>query len=67
MTDSEWRLDINPGFKTKIIRVGNSTVEIIRPLLDEKEEARRKNQVEDALRQFGRAMFAKEERSAIYE
>ena len=65
--DSEWRLDINPGYRTKIIRIGNSTAEIVRPLLDEKEAARRKSQAEDALRQFGRAIFAKEERSAIYE
>ena len=65
--DSEWRLDLNPGFKTKIIRIGPHTAEIVRPLLDEKEEARRKNQVEDTLQLFGKAMFANKERSAIYE
>lgn len=65
--ESEWRTDINPGFKTKIIRVGNHTAEINRPLLDEKEQARRENQVKDALRLFGKAIFANEERSAIYE
>lgn len=64
---SEWVTGIHPGYRTKIIQVGNSTVEINRPLLDEKEAAQRKSQVEDALRQFGRAMFAKEERSAMYE
>lgn len=57
MTDSEWRLDINPGYRTKIIRVGNSTVEINRPILDAAEQARRENQVIDALKIFGRGLY----------
>lgn len=56
MTDSEWRMDINPGYRTKIIRVGNSTVEINRPILDANEQARRENQVKDALIHFGRSV-----------
>lgn len=60
---SEWRLDINPGFKTKIIRIGNNTAEILRPLLDEKEEARRKKDVEAGLLVFAKEM----ERSVKHE
>ena len=56
MTDSEWRTDVHPGYRTKVIKVGNHTVEINRPILDEKEQARREQQVVDALRLFGRAM-----------
>lgn len=65
--DSEWRTDINPGYRTKILHIGPHTVEINRPILDAAEQARRENQVKDALRLFGKAMFANEERSAIYE
>lgn len=64
---TEWRTDINPGYRTKTIKIGNATVEINRPILDAAEQARRENQVKDALRLFGKAMFANEERSAIYE
>ena len=54
--ESEWRTDITPGFRTKIIRVGKHTVEINRPILDDKEQARREQQVVDALLLFGRTM-----------
>lgn len=65
--DSGWRTDIHPGYRTKVIRVGNATVEINRPILDANEQVRRENQVKDALRLFGKAMLANEERSANYE
>lgn len=54
--EDEWRTDVHPGYRTKVIKVGNHTVEINRPILDEKERARRELQVVDALRVFGRAM-----------
>ena len=53
---SDWRTDINPGYRTKIIQIGNATVEINRPILDAAEQARRENQVKDALKLFGRSM-----------
>ena len=53
---SEWRIDINPGYRTKTIKVGNATIEINRPILDAKEQARREKQVRDALIHFGRSM-----------
>ena len=53
---SMWRTDINPGYRTKIIQIGNATIEINRPILDASEQARRENQVKDALKLFGRSM-----------
>ena len=55
--ESEWRTDITPGFRTKIIRVGNHTVEINRPLLDAAEMARREAQVKQALEVFGKGVM----------
>lgn len=54
--DSEWVTGIHPGYRTKIIKVGNATVEINRPILDAAEQAKRERQVEDALRVFARGM-----------
>ena len=54
--DSEWRTDINPGYRTKILHFGPHTVEVNRPILEEKEQARREQQVMDALRVFGKSM-----------
>ena len=54
MSDSVWVTGIHPGYRTKIIKVGNSTVEINRPILDEKEQAKREEQVKQALRVFGK-------------
>ena len=53
MTDV-WRTDIHPGYRTKIVTVGNSTIEINRPLLDASEQARREREVKEALRLFGK-------------
>lgn len=58
----EWRDDIRPGYYTKVVKVGKATVEIHRPILTAEEQAKRENQVMDALRAFGRSM----ERSVIH-
>lgn len=55
--DSEWRTDINIGYRTKILHIGPHTVEINRPILDAKEQARREAQVKDALKIFGRCLY----------
>lgn len=54
--DSEWKTDIHPGYRTKIIRVGNHTAEINRPILTDEERRKRERQVVDALRVFGKEM-----------
>lgn len=45
-----WVTDIKEGYRTKTIQVGNCTVRIHKPILDEKERARREEQVIDALK-----------------
>lgn len=49
-----WTTDVHPGYRTKVIRVGNATIEIHRPILTEDERNKRENQVIDALKGFGK-------------
>ena len=56
MTESEWRTDINPGYRTKTIRVGNATIEINRPILAPEEQARAEAAVKQALMNFGKEL-----------
>lgn len=54
---SEWKTDVHPGYRTKVVRVGNCTVEINRPLLDAAEQAKREEQVRSALMGFGKGVL----------
>ena len=45
-----WATGAKDGHRTKIVQVGNCTVRIHRPILDEHEQSRREEQVRDALR-----------------
>ena len=54
MTTSEWTTDINPGYRTKTIKVGNCTIEINRPILTADEQAKREETVRQALRGFAK-------------
>ena len=54
---SEWKTDVHPGYRTKVVRVGNCTVEINRPLLDAEEYAKREEQVRSALMGFGKGVL----------
>ena len=56
MTESEWVTGIRDGYRTKIIRAGNATIVIHRPILTEEERIKRENQVIDALRGFGKGL-----------
>ena len=49
-----WTTNLNPGYRTKVIRVGNATIEIHRPILTDDERNKRENQVKDALKGFGK-------------
>ena len=51
---SEWTTDIRPGYRTKLLKVGNCTIEIHRPILTPEEQKRREGQVIDALKHFGK-------------
>jgi len=50
MTPADWVTGIKAGYETKTIQVGNCTVRIHSPILDDQERARREEQVRDALR-----------------
>lgn len=49
MTSDEWVTGVHPGYRTKVIRVGNATVEINRPILSSEEQAKREELVRQAL------------------
>ena len=51
---AEWVTGIHEGYRTKVIRVGNATVEINRPILSPDEQAKRERQVVEALKSFGK-------------
>ena len=50
----EWVTGIHEGYRTKVIRVGNATIEINRPILTPDEQAKREESVRQALRSFGK-------------
>ena len=56
MTESEWRTDINPGYRTRTIKVGNATIEINRPILSPEEQARREAIVIEAMKGIGKEL-----------
>ena len=51
---SEWRTDVHAGYRTKVVRTGNCTIEINRPILTPEEQKRREAQVIEALKHFGK-------------
>lgn len=53
---SEWVTGIREGYRTKVIKVGNATVEIHRPILTPEEQKRVEEQVIEALKRFGKDM-----------
>lgn len=55
--DGDWRTDINPGYRTKVIKTANATIEINRPILTEDERRRREETVIQALRAFGKEVL----------
>ena len=50
MPPAEWVTGIKDGYRTKTIQVGNCTVTVHRPILDEQERARAEERVRDALK-----------------
>lgn len=51
---TEWRTDVHAGYRTKVVKVGNCTVEINRPILTPEEQKRREARVIEALKCFGK-------------
>ena len=56
MTNDGWVTGINEGYRTKVIKYGNCTIEINRPILPADELARREEAVKQALMSFGRSV-----------
>ena len=54
---SEWVTGFREGYRTKTVKIGNVTVEINRPLLDAAEQAKREEQVKQALVGFGKGVL----------
>ena len=50
MTPVDWETGHKDGYRTKTMHIGNCTVTVHRPILDEQEQARAEEKVRDALR-----------------
>ena len=53
MTD-EWVTNVHEGYRTKVVTVGNCTIEINRPILTPEEQKKREDHVIEALKRFGK-------------
>ena len=51
---TEWRTDVHEGYRTKVVKVGNCTVEVNRPILTLEEQKRREDRVIEAMKRFGK-------------
>ena len=51
---SEWTTDVHEGYRTRVMKVGNCTIEINRPILTPEEQKKRENQIIEALKRFGK-------------
>ena len=61
MTETDgWVTGIHPGYRTKVIKTANATIEINRPILDEAERAKREEEVRQGLRTFLKERGARE-------
>ena len=49
-----WTTGIREGYRTKVIQVGNATVEIHRPILTDDERRKQEDNVTHALMGFGK-------------
>ena len=50
---TEWKTNVHDGYRTKVIKVGNCTVEINRPILTPEEQKKREGRLIEALKRFG--------------
>jgi hypothetical protein len=53
---SQWATNVHEGYRTKVIKVGNCTIEINRPILTPEEQARAEARVIEALKCFGKEL-----------
>ena len=57
MIQEGWSTGYHDGYYTKIIKVGNCTAEVNRPILTPEEQKRREQQVIEALKSFGKELY----------
>ena len=50
----EWTTNVHEGYRTKVIKVGNCTIEINRPILTPEEQKKREERIIEALKHFGK-------------
>ena len=63
---TEWRTDVKPGYRSKTLYLtDNVTVVVHRPILDEKERAKRERVVEHALTAYARSLAQREAASSF--
>ena len=51
--DPEWTTNVHEGYRTRVIKVGNCTIEINRPILTPEEQKRAEQRVIEALKRYG--------------
>ena len=51
---SEWTTNVHDGYRTKVLKVGNCTIEVNRPILTPAEQKRREDRVIEAMKCFGK-------------
>ena len=52
MIPADWVTGVKEGHYTKTMQIGNCTVTVHRPILDDQERAKREERVRDALKGF---------------
>lgn len=50
----EWTTGVHDGYRTTVLKLGNCTVEVNRPILTPEEQKRAEAQVIEALKRFGK-------------
>ena len=50
----EWTTNVYEGYRTMVIKVGNCTVEVNRPILTPEEQRRAEDRIIEALKRFGK-------------
>ena len=48
--NTEWNPNVHEGYLTKVVTVGNCTIEINRPVLTKEEQKRREDRVIEAMK-----------------
>jgi hypothetical protein len=51
---SEWTTNVHEGYRTRVLKIGNCTVELNRPILTPEEQKRREDRIIEALKHFGK-------------